>query len=68
MAGVEDVHHVHAWSLTPERRLLTLHATLAEGHDHDKVLRRLQVVLAERFDLGHATIQVERRPCPDQLH
>src|SRR3546814_10299 len=26
---VLDVHHVHAWSLTPERPLLTMHAPLA---------------------------------------
>jgi cobalt-zinc-cadmium efflux system protein len=61
--GVADIHHVHAWSLTPQRRLLTLHATVGEGHDHDAVLRQLQALLAERYDLGHATIQVERGPC-----
>ncbi|MFO1068118.1 MAG: cation diffusion facilitator family transporter [Geminicoccaceae bacterium] len=64
--GVCDVHHVHAWSLTPERRLVTLHATLIEGHDHDEVLRQLRLTLAERWDLHHATIQLERGACADQ--
>jgi cobalt-zinc-cadmium efflux system protein len=63
ISGVEDIHHVHAWSLTPERRLLTLHATVADGYDHDVVLRQLQLMLAEQYDLGHATIQVERGTC-----
>ncbi len=64
--GVTDVHHVHAWSLTPERALITLHATIVEGADHDEILRRLQRVLAERFDIQHATIQLERDRCPDR--
>ena len=29
--GVEDVHHVHAWSLTQERPMVTLHARIAEA-------------------------------------
>lgn len=63
--GVRDVHHVHAWSLTPERPLLTLHARIAADADHDEVLHRLQDLLAERFGIAHATIQVERDACAD---
>lgn len=63
--AVLDVHHIHLWSLTPERPLVTLHANLAAGADHDAALHRLQKVLAERYGLGHATIQVEREGCPD---
>jgi cobalt-zinc-cadmium efflux system protein len=61
--GVEDVHHVHLWALTPERPLVTLHARIADGLDHDTALRRLQSRLGERFGLQHATIQVERGEC-----
>jgi cobalt-zinc-cadmium efflux system protein len=60
--GVTDIHHVHAWSLTPERPLITLHARIAPGADHDAVLAALQQVLSQRFGFGHATIQVERAP------
>lgn len=63
--GVLDVHHVHAWSLTPDRPLLTMHATLADDAGHDDVLHRLQQVLAERFGIDHATIQLERGRCTD---
>ena len=31
--AVLDVHHVHAWSLTHERPVVTLHAVIAEGAD-----------------------------------
>lgn len=64
--GVRDVHHVHLWSLTPERPLITLHANIAQDADHDTVLRRLEKVLAEQYDLPHATIQLERSGCTDQ--
>ena len=40
--GVLDVHHVHAWSLVPGRTVMTLHASIAELADHDRVLRGLQ--------------------------
>ncbi len=63
--GVLDVHHVHLWSLTPEKPLITLHANISEGADHDIVLHRLQDVLAEQYDLRHATIQLERAGCAD---
>lgn len=63
--GVRDVHHVHLWSLTPELPLLTLHATIDVGADHDRVLGALKRVLAERFAIQHATIQIERDACPD---
>jgi cobalt-zinc-cadmium efflux system protein len=64
--GVLDVHHVHAWSLTPERTLMTLHATIADAAEHDAVLPRLQQVLAARFGVHHATIQLEREHCTDR--
>lgn len=63
--SVLDVHHVHLWSLTPERPLITLHATIAEGADHEAVLRSLQEALIQRYDLDHATIQLERSGCAD---
>ena len=58
--GVTAIHHVHLWSLTPERPLVTLHASIADTADHDIVLQALQRRLSERYGLGHATIQVER--------
>lgn len=62
--GVLDVHHVHAWSLTPESPLMTLHVQIAAEADHDDVLHQVGRVLTERYRIGHATIQVERQACP----
>lgn len=56
---VTDIHHVHAWSLTTERPLITLHAVVRADADYSAVLARLQTLLAERFGVDHATIQLE---------
>lgn len=63
--GVKDIHHVHLWMLTPDQPLVTLHAALAAEADHDTVLHALQEELHHRFDMDHATIQVEREDCPN---
>ncbi len=59
MPELTDVHHVHAWSLTQGRPLMTLHAVVREGADHRAVLRRIRDLLAARFGVEHATIQLE---------
>ncbi len=59
MPEVTDVHHVHAWSLAHGRPLMTLHAVVREGADHRAVLRRIRRLLAARFGVEHATIQLE---------
>jgi cobalt-zinc-cadmium efflux system protein len=61
--GVVDVHHVHAWSLTSERPMLTLHAVLEEGADGNAALAEIGVVLRSRFGIDHATVQIERGSC-----
>lgn len=63
--GVLDIHHVHMWMLTPDQPLLTMHATIAAETGHDDALYALQAALADRFEIAHATIQVERATCPN---
>lgn len=62
---VADVHHVHIWSLTDERPVVTLHAVLADGADQDDALVAVHQALEELFGLSHATVQIERDQCPD---
>jgi cobalt-zinc-cadmium efflux system protein len=63
--AIVDVHHVHCWSLSPRETLLTLHATVQGSADHPQILAQTQHVLAERFGITHATIQLEYGPCGD---
>ncbi|MCY4550128.1 MAG: cation diffusion facilitator family transporter [Defluviicoccus sp.] len=66
LAVVEDVHHVHAWSLSQERSLLTLHARIADGASPDAAVAAIQDRLAERFDIRHVTVQIEIEGCTDE--
>ncbi len=62
---VRDVHHVHAWSLTGRRPMVTLHARLTNGADSEASLRAIHEALTARFGLRHVTVQIEYGPCTD---
>jgi cobalt-zinc-cadmium efflux system protein len=63
--GVEGVHHVHVWSITQSRRMVTLHACIGESQDSNRIVRAIKARLKERFGLDHATIEIERGECAD---
>ncbi len=65
VADVRDVHHVHIWSLTPERPLLTMHLTIDSSADAAYVLSSAKAILNERFGIAHSTIQIETETCAD---
>lgn len=60
---VDGVHHVHIWSLSPGRPLVTLHARVDRAAGHDRALERVRACLRERFGLRHATVQLEHERC-----
>jgi cobalt-zinc-cadmium efflux system protein len=62
---VIEIHHVHAWALTAEKPLLTLHASVDEQTELSGVVARIKAVLNDDFGIDHSTIQVEHGPCPD---
>jgi len=61
--GVSDVHHLHVWSLTDAKPMMTLHAVIEESANQDIVLAAIQKRLSERFGVVHATVQIEREVC-----
>ena len=63
--GLEDVHHVHTWSLNQERPLVTLHARIQEDADADALLKAINARLMEKFKVDHATVQIEKGVCTD---
>ncbi len=66
--GVADIHHLHAWSLTPGKPLITLHARITRGSDPDAVLGRIKQILNQRFHIDHSTIQMESACADDEAH
>lgn len=64
IAQIDDVHHVHAWSITQERPMVTLHARLCDG-DADTAIHAIKQRLRERFGVTHATVEIEQGDCAD---
>ncbi len=56
---VLDVHHVHAWSISQERPMITLHACVAENTNAAVAVRDIKGRLAQDFGITHATIEIE---------
>ena len=66
--GVEDVHHVHAWSLTEDKRMVTLHARVAEtvgAADAARISAAIKAHLRDHYRIDHATVEVEGAVCGD---
>lgn len=65
---VLELHHLHAWSLTGEDLLISLHARLVDGaaRGDDDILRAIKVILHDRFHIEHSTVQLERGVCADK--
>jgi cobalt-zinc-cadmium efflux system protein len=63
--GVLDVHDLHIWNLGSNTRALSCHVLIADVplSASDAVLRRLNVMLAGRFQIDHTTVQFETVGC-----
>jgi cobalt-zinc-cadmium efflux system protein len=71
--GVNSVHDLHVWSLSPEQVALSCHVVVgleASAVDTEHIVRTLEEKLCGRFTIGHTTIQAEAcHPCdPDATH
>jgi cobalt-zinc-cadmium efflux system protein len=62
---IADVHHVHIWSITQERPLLTLHVRVKGNDPPERIVAAVKRRLAERFNISHATIEVEFESCSE---
>ncbi|MDH3549092.1 MAG: cation diffusion facilitator family transporter [Gammaproteobacteria bacterium] len=64
--GVEGIHHVHVWGLTPQQLMLTMHLQLAENApSQSAVVRGVKEYLRDEYGIGHSTIEVEIDGCAD---
>ena len=62
--GVIDVHDLHAWTLTSDMDVATVHLMIKAGSDPHPVLDQARDLLQARYNISHATLQVE----PDNHH
>jgi cobalt-zinc-cadmium efflux system protein len=59
LPDVVDVHDLHVWTLTSGMEVATAHVAVEPGTDVHPVLDAAQTLLAERYGIAHATVQVE---------
>lgn len=63
-ANVNDVHDLHVWAISSGKVSMTAHIVVDPGAADSFVLMdQLRSMLAERFDIHHTTLQMEREPC-----
>lgn len=62
---VEDVHHVHVWTLASGKLVMTLHAHVRDGSNGEQVLRTILSTCREHFGVEHVTVQIEHGRCVD---
>lgn len=59
LPGVDDAHHLHLWQIDERRSAASVHLVVAAG-DFAAITRRAKDVLRRDFDIGHATIEIEK--------
>lgn len=59
--GVRDVHDLHVWSITNEMYALSCHALIYDvpTSKSSDMLQSLNIMLADKYHIGHTTIQFE---------
>lgn len=57
--GVAAVHDLHIWPQGTTGAVLTAHLVMPAGHPGDAALADIAHALFHRFNIGHATLQVE---------
>ncbi len=68
---VDDVHDLHAWTLTSGINVVSAHVVMRSGADPVRVLDEVCACLTDDFDMEHSTIQLEtadRRRLEHAMH
>lgn len=56
LKGIEDIHHIHLWTLDGANNFATLHAVVKKYNPQDKMLIRKKL---GEFNIKHSTIEIE---------
>jgi cobalt-zinc-cadmium efflux system protein len=67
---IVEVHDLHVWALSSESRAMSAHVVVQGDptlSDAEGLLVAAKALLAERFAINHATIELESSSCADDL-
>jgi cobalt-zinc-cadmium efflux system protein len=65
--GVTAVHDLHVWTVTSGFVSLSAHVETDQSRDQHGILVDLRRILSQRFDIHHATVQIETRTLHEEL-
>ncbi|MGQ9702158.1 MAG: cation diffusion facilitator family transporter [bacterium] len=66
---VHNVHHIHIWQMTAKEIHFEGHIDVCEDYRTSEVasiIKKIEKLLAEKFNISHITIQVEFGTCTDK--
>jgi cobalt-zinc-cadmium efflux system protein len=63
--GVNDIHHLHVWSICSHITALSAHVDVAPAHRHRQgaIIGALEHLLADDFHITHTTLQADCANC-----
>ncbi len=56
---VDELHDLHIWAMSTTETALTCHLVTPAGHPGDEFLHRVAHDLQDKFEICHATVQIE---------
>jgi cobalt-zinc-cadmium efflux system protein len=59
LPGTAHVHDLHVWTIGSGETSLSCHLVLADAREREGLLETACALLATRFGIGHATVQIE---------
>ncbi|HEX7659160.1 MAG TPA: cation diffusion facilitator family transporter [Pseudonocardiaceae bacterium] len=68
LPGVVSVHDLHVWTLTSGMEVVSAHLAISPGSGTENVLHGAQELLATRYRIEHATLQVESTDSARHCH
>ena len=63
--GGDSVHHLHGWSITQGKNILSAHVLVSNFGEAEHTLQRIQAMLKSDFQMYFSTIQLETEVCPE---
>lgn len=65
LSEVRSVHHLHAWSLTTGKNIVSAHALVDDLGKSEPTLQHIQSMLKNDFGIYFSTIQLETEVCDE---
>ena len=66
ISGVNDLHHLHVWSMGPGRPALSAHLSVDGSlnvHDAQEHAQAIRDLLHAHYGIDHVTVEIECHPC-----